>query len=98
MGKLCFENFDVSARNNKAICDLGEILWEITSMPNEESKKICQRLDEAEDSLLEALDPEQKALFERYQDKVEEVLILNQRQRFICGFKVAMRLTRESMK
>lgn len=98
MAELYLENLDVSVMNNKAICELGEMLWDLTSTPTEDQDRINQKLYEIEDSLLEGMDPEQKVLFNHYQDEVEELLILNQKQRFICGFKVAMRLARESMK
>ena len=98
MAELYLENLDVSVMNNKAICELGEMLWDLTSTPTEEQDRINQKLYEIEDSLLESMDPEQKVLFNLYQDEVDELLILNQKQRFICGFKVAMRLARESMK
>lgn len=98
MAELYLENLDVSVMNNKAICELGEMLWDLTSTPTEDQDRINQKLYEIEDSLLEGMDPEQKVLFNHYQDEVDELLILNQKQRFICGFKVAMRLARESMK
>lgn len=98
MAELYLESLDVSVMNNKAICELGEMLWDLTSTPTEEQDRINQKLYEIEDSLLESMDPEQKVLFNHYQDEVDELLILNQKQRFICGFKVAMRLARESMK
>lgn len=47
---------------------------------------------------MDSLNPKQKKWFEAYQEMVSDELVLAERRRFVCGFKVAMRLMLEGMK
>ena len=98
MAGFDFESLDISTMNNEAIAELGETLWSLTSERSEEEKKIDRDFEGVLETLESSFYPKQRKWFERYQQQVEAELRTAERRRFICGFKVAMRLALESMK
>lgn len=93
-----FENLDISTASNETIAELGEILWHFTSVRCQEDVAIMEKYRDSVDALVDSFNPKQKKWFEAYQNMVADELILAERQRFVCGFKTAMRLALESMK
>lgn len=93
-----FENLNISTASNETIAALAEILFPFTSERCEEEKKIDQDFEGVLETLEDSLNPDQRKLFERYQQMVEAELYVAERRRFVCGFKTAMRLALESMK
>ena len=98
MEQFSFEGLDITRASNEAIAELGEILWPLTSVRNEEDTAIFVRYKASVDALMDTLNPEQKEWFEDYQKMAADELRLAEQRRFVCGFKTAMRLTLESMK
>ena len=88
----------ISAVNNETIAELGEILWQYTSVHCQEDIDIAEKYRDSVDALVDSLNPKQKKWFEAYQEMVSDALVLAERRRFVCGFKTAMRLALESMK
>ena len=88
----------ISRVNNETIAELGEILWQYTSVHCQEDIDIAEKYRDSVDALVDSLNPKQKKWFEAYQEMVSDALVLAERRRFVCGFKTAMRLALESMK
>ena len=98
MAEFNFDNLDISRVNNETIAELGEILWQYTSVHCQEDIDIAEKYRDSVDALVDSLNPKQKKWFEAYQEMVSDALVLAERRRFVCGFKTAMRLALESMK
>jgi len=98
MAEFDFDSLDISRASNETIAELGEVLWQFTSVHCQEDIDIAEKYRDSVDALMDSLNPKQKKWFEAYQNMVADELILAERRRFVCGFKVAMRLTMESMK
>ena len=98
MAEFNFDSLDISRVNNETIAELGEILWQYTSVHCEEDIDIAEKYRDSVDALVDSLNPKQKKWFEAYQEMVSDALFLAERRRFVCGFKTAMRLALESMK
>jgi len=93
-----FDSLNISRPSNETIAELGEVLWQFTSVHCQEDIDIAEKYRDSVDALMDSLNPKQKKWFEAYQNMVADELILAERRRFVCGFKVAMRLALESMK
>lgn len=98
MAEFNFDNLDISRVNNETIAELGEVLWQYTSVHCQEDIDIAEKYRDSVDALMDSLNPKQKKWFEAYQEMVSDELVLAERRRFVCGFKVAMRLMLEDMK
>ncbi len=98
MAEFNFDNLDISRVNNETIAELGEVLWQYTSVHCQEDIDIAEKYRDSVDALMDSLNPKQKKWFEAYQKMVSDELVLAERRRFVCGFKVAMRLMLEGMK
>lgn len=98
MAEFNFDSLDISRVNNETIAELGEILWQYTSVHCQEDIDIAEKYRDSVDALVDSLNPKQKKWFEAYQEMVSDALVLAERWRFVCGFKTAMRLALESMK
>ena len=96
MAEFNFDNLDISRVNNETIAELGEVLWQYTSVHCQEDIDIAEKYRDSVDALMDSLNP--KKWFEAYQEMVSDELVLAERRRFVCGFKVAMRLMLEGMK
>lgn len=60
MGQFRFENLDITRASNETIAELGEVLWPLTSIRNEEDAAIFARYKTSVDALMNTLTPEQK--------------------------------------
>ena len=98
MAEFNFDSLDISRVNNETIAELGEILWQYTSVHCQEDIDIAEKYRDSVDALVDSLNPKQTKWFEAYQEMVSDALVLAERRRFVCGFKTAMRLALESMK
>ena len=98
MAEFNFDSLDISRVNNETIAELGEILWQYTSVHCQEDIDIAEKYRDSVDALVDSLNPKQQKWFEAYQEMVSDALVLAERRRFVCGFKTAMRLALESMK
>ena len=98
MAEFNFDSLDISRVNNETIAELGEILWQYTSVHCQEDIDIAEKYRDSVDALVDSLNPKQKKWFEAYQEMVSDALVLAERRRFVCGFKTAMRLALDSMK
>ena len=98
MAEFNFDSLDISRVNNETIAELGEILWQYTSVHCQEDIDIAEKYRDSVDALVDSLNPKQKKWFEAYQEMVSDALVLAERRRCVCGFKTAMRLALESMK
>ena len=98
MAEFNFDSLDIGRVNNETIAELGEILWQYTSVHCQEDIDIAEKYRDSVDALVDSLNPKQKKWFEAYQEMVSDALVLAERRRFVCGFKTAMRLALESMK
>ena len=98
MAEFNFDSLDISRVNNETNAELGEILWQYTSVHCQEDIDIAEKYRDSVDALVDSLNPKQKKWFEAYQEMVSDALVLAERRRFVCGFKTAMRLALESMK
>lgn len=98
MDKFDFGMMNVSLKDNGALVALSELLWEQTSSRGEDEEKIDQEYDGILSTLTESFNPKQRKWFDRYQQQMEEELAVAEKKRFICGFKTAMMLARESMR
>lgn len=98
MAEFNFDNLDISRVNNETIAELGEVLWQYTSVHCQEDIDIAEKYRDSVDALMDSLNPKQKKWFEAYQEMVSDELVLAERRRFVCGFKVAMQLMLEGMK
>ena len=98
MAEFNFDSLDISRVNNETIAELGEILWQYTSVHCQEDIDIAEKYRDSVDALVDSLNPKQKKWFEAYQEMVSDALVLAEWRRFVCGFKTAMRLALESMK
>ena len=98
MAEFNFDNLDISRVNNETIAELGEVLWQYTSVHCQEDIDIAEKYRDSVDALMDSLNPKQTKWFEAYQEMVSDELVLAERRRFVCGFKVAMRLMLEGMK
>lgn len=98
MAEFDFENLDISRANNETIAELGEVLWEFTSAQCQEDIDIAEKYRDSVDALMDSFNPKQRKWFEAYQEMVVDELRLAEQRRFVCGFKLAMRLVQESMK
>lgn len=98
MADFNFDSLDISRVNNETIAELGEVLWQYTSVHCQEDLNIAEKYRDSVDALVDSLNPKQKKWFEAYQEMVSDELVLAERRRFVCGFKTAMRLALESMK
>lgn len=98
MAEFNFDSLDISRVNNETIAELGEILWQYTSVHCQEDIDIAEKYRDSVDALVDSLNPKQKKWFEAYQEMVSDALVLAELRRFVCGFKTAMRLALESMK
>lgn len=97
MEQFRFENLDITRASNETIAELGEVLWPLTAVRNEEDTAIFVRYKASVDALVDSFNPEQKEWFEDYQKMAADELRLAEQRRFICGFKVAMRLALDSL-
>lgn len=98
MAEFNFDSLDISRVNNETIAELGEVFWQYTSVHYQEDIDIAEKYRDSVDALMDSLNPKQKKWFEAYQEMVSDELVLAERRRFVCGFKVAMRLMLEGMK
>ena len=98
MAEFNFDSLDISRVNNETIAELGEILWQYTSVHCQEDIDIAEKYRDSVDALVDSLNPKQKKWFEAYQEMVSDALVLAERRRLVWGFKTAMRLALESMK
>lgn len=97
MEQFRFENLDITRASNETIAELGEVLWPLTSVRNEEDAAIFVRYETSVDALTDSLNPEQKEWFEDYQKMTADELRLAEQRSFVCGFKVAMRLVLDGL-
>ena len=93
-----FDNLDISRVNNETIAELGEVLWQYTSVHCQEDIDIAEKYSDSVDALVDSLNPKQKKWFEAYQEMVADELRLAEQRRFVCGYKIAMRMMLEGMK
>ena len=93
-----FDNLDISRVNNETIAELGEVLWHFTSVQCQEDIDIAEKYSDSVDALVDSLNPKQKKWFEAYQEMVADELRLAEQRRFVCGYKIAMRMILEGMK
>ena len=98
MAEFNFDNLDISRVNNETIAELGEVLWQFTAAQCREDGAIMEKYSDSVDALVDSLDPKQQKWFKDYQEMVVDELNLAEQRRFVCGFKLAMRLALESMK
>lgn len=98
MAGFNFDRLDISRVNNETIAELGEVLWQYTSVHCQEDIDIAEKYHDSVDASMDSLNLKQKKWFEAYQEMVSDELVLAERRRFVCGFKVAMRLMQEGMK
>ena len=98
MEQFKFEDLDITRASNETIAELGEVLWEPTSVRCQEDIDIAEKYRDSVDALVDSLNPKQKKWFAAYQEMVVDELRLAEQRRFVCGFKLAMRLVQESMK
>ena len=93
-----FDDLDISRVSNETIAELGEVLWHFTSVYCQEDIDIAEKYRDSVDALMDSLDPKQKKWFEAYQEMVADELRLAEQRRFVCGYKIAMRMMLEGMK
>jgi len=93
-----FDNLDISRVNNETIAELGEVLWQYTSVHCQEDIDIAEKYRDSVDALVDSLNPKQEKWFEAYQEMVADELRLAEQRRFVCGYKIAMRMILEGMK
>ena len=93
-----FDNLDISRVNNETIAELGEVLWQYTSVHCQEDIDIAEKYSDSVDALVDSLNPKQEKWFEAYQEMVADELRLAEQRRFVCGYKIAMRMILEGMK
>ena len=93
-----FDNLDISRVNNETIAELGEVLWQYTSVHCQEDIDIAEKYRDSVDALVDSLNPKQEKWFEAYQEMVADELRLAEQRRFVCGYKIAMRMMLEGMK
>lgn len=98
MAGFDFDKIDLSSANNEAITELGETLWQFTSIRSQEDVDITEKYRASVDALEESLNPEQQKWFRAYREMVADELRLAEQRQFVFGFKLAMRLALESMK
>lgn len=98
MAEFDFDKLDLSSANNETITELGEALWQFTSIRGQEDVDITEKYRDSVDALEDSLNPEQQKWFEAYQEMVADELRLAEQRQFVFGFKLAMRLALESMK
>ncbi len=98
MAKFDFDNLDISSANNETIAELGEALWQFTSIRSQEDIDITEKYRDSVDALEDSLNPKQQKWFEAYQEMMADELRLAEQRQFVLGFKLAMRLVQESMK
>ena len=96
MTEFNFDNLDITRANNETIAELGEVLWQFTSVHCQEDIDIAEKYSDSVDALMDSLNPKQKKWFEAYQAMVVDELHLAEQRRFVCGFKLAMRFALES--
>ena len=93
-----FDNLDISRVNNETIAELGEVLWQYTSVHCQEDIDIAEKYRDSVDALVDSLNPKQEKWFEALQEMVADELRLAEQRRFVCGYKIAMRMMLEGMK
>lgn len=98
MAEFNFDSLDISRVNNETIAELGEVLWQYTSVHCQEDIDIAEKYRDSVDALVDSLNPKQKKWFEAYQEMVADELRLAEQRRFVCGYKIAMRMMLEGMK
>ena len=98
MAEFNFDNLDISRVNNETIAELGEVLWQYTSVHCQEDIDIAEKYRDSVDALVDSLNPKQKKWFEAYQEMVADELRLAEQRRFVCGYKIAIRMILEDMK
>ena len=98
MAEFNFDNLDISRVNNETIAELGEVLWQYTSVHCQEDIDIAEKYRDSVDALVDSLNPKQEKWFEAYQEMVADELRLAEQRRFVCGYKIAMRMILEGMK
>ncbi len=98
MAEFDFDSLDISRVSNETIAELGEALWQFTSVHSQEDIDILEKYRDSVDALVDSFNPKQKKWFEAYQEMVDDELHLAEQRGFVCGFKLAMRLAMESMK
>lgn len=92
------EVFDISTAENPLLTDLCDLLMQCNSDRSEEQKELDEQFADVYSTLRNSLTPEQRELFDKYQEEVEADEQLTGQHQFICGFKLATRLFAESMK
>ena len=98
MADFNFDNLDITRASNETIAELGEVLWQFTSTHSQEDVSIMEKYRDSVEALIDSLNPKQQKWFKDYQEMVVDELNLAEQRRFVCGFKLAMRLVLESMK
>ncbi len=98
MAEFNFDNLDISRVNNETIAELGEVLWQYTSVHCQEDIDIAEKYRDSVDALVDSLNPKQEKWFEAYQEMVADELRLAEQRRFVCGYKIAIRMILEGMK
>jgi len=98
VAEFSFDSLDISRADNETIAELGEVLWQFTSVHCQEDIDIAEKYRDSVEALMDSLNPKQRKWFEDYQTMVADELILAERRRFVCGFKIAARLVMESLK
>lgn len=76
MEQFRFENLDITRASNETIAELGEVLWPLTAVRNEEDTAIFVRYKASVDALVDSFNPEQKEWFEDYQKMAADELRL----------------------
>ena len=72
MAEFNFDSLDISRVNNETIAELGEILWQYTSVHCQEDIDIAEKYRDSVDALVDSLNPKQKKWFEAYQEMVSD--------------------------
>ena len=92
------EVFDISAAGNPLLTDLCDLLMQCNSDRSNERRELDKQFEGVYGTLRGSLTPEQRELFDKYQEEVEADERLTGQHQFISGFKLATRLIVESMK
>ena len=93
MAEFNFDSLDISRVNNETIAELGEILWQYTSVHCQEDIDIAEKYRDSVDALVDSLNPKQKKWFEAYQEMVSDALVFGgaaavrlRFQKRLCGW------------
>lgn len=73
------------------------IPFEAPSLDPDEYCRLSQKIQESENPLWKSMNPEQKKLYNQYVDSCSELTSLQERDAFICGFRLGVQFLLESL-